>query len=134
VVVLPGLPGWSTSTSRDRVGHPYPDTTYDVVKLLREQGLSVEYTVAPEDRQTVSLQAAEHWLPVLVFGYDVAVSIGAELIAGAITQLFGTFQRGNDRLHVRFGSTSADGKVEFFEAHGSAADVVDAIRAHGKRR
>lgn len=132
VVVLPGLPGWFPNDNQIR--HPFPNTTTDVVKVLRGQGLSVEHVVAREGRQIIALKAAEYWLPILVFSYEVAVNVSAELLAGVITQLFGAVQLRRDRLHVRYGHRLPDGTVSYFEAHGPGDEVVKAIRAHGKQR
>lgn len=132
VLVVAGLPGWSQAGTTDQVSNPYPETTTDVVKLVREQGLTVQYAVPREDRQTVSLNAAEYWLPVLVFAYDVGTNLVAGYFTGVITQLLGSLPKRSDRLHVRFGRETTDGAVEYFEAHGPAPDVVKAIKAHGK--
>jgi hypothetical protein len=48
-------------------GGVYPNTTVDVVKLLTEQGLSVDYVQPKEERSTLTLKAAEWWIPILTF-------------------------------------------------------------------
>jgi hypothetical protein len=134
VVVLPGLPGWHYSGDDDRLTNPFPTTTTDIVKVLRSDGLTVEHIVERDHRQEVSLNAAEYWVPVLVFAADVGANMAGDLLAGAITRLFGAPLRRRSRLHVRYGQQRSDGSVDFFEAHGDAEKVIEAIRAHANKR
>lgn len=131
VVVLPGLPGWRYSGDDDRLTNPIPTTTTDIVKVLRSDGLTVEHAVQRGDRQEVSLNAAEYWVPVMVFAVDVGANTAGDLLAAAITRLFGRPLLRRSRLHVRYGQRRPGGSVDFFEAHGDAEKVIEAIRARG---
>ncbi len=133
VVVLPGLTGWTYSKDDEELLNPYPTTTTDMVKTLRAKGLKVEHAIPRENRQEVSLNAAEYWVPVLVFAADVAANTSGEVLAAAVMKLFGASSLRRSRLHVRFGQTRPDGTVDFFEAHGDAEKVLEAVRTHGKQ-
>jgi hypothetical protein len=80
----------------------------------------------------VSLNAAEYWVPVLVS--EVGANTTGDLLATAITPLFGAGLLRRSRLHVRYGHQRPDGTVDFFEAHGDAEKVIEAIRAQGSKR
>lgn len=134
VVVLAGLPGWRHSGDDARLTNPVPTTTTDMVKVLRSAGLTVEHAVARGDRQEVSLNAAEYWVPVLVFAVDVGANTAGDLLADAISKLFGRPLLRRSRLHVRYGQQRPDGSVDFFEAHGDAEKVIEAIRARETTR
>jgi len=130
VVVLPGLPGWSQSAD-DRVQNPYPDTTLNMVKILRSNGHTVEHAFERSKRQEISLNAAECWVPVLVFANDVGVETCVQLLVHAIRQIVGASQPSQTKLHVRFGRQGPDGTVEYFEGHGDGDKVLEAIRCFG---
>lgn len=130
VVVLPGLPGWNQPVD-DRVQNPYPETTLDVVKILRSNDFAVEYAIERSDRQEISLNAAECWIPVLVFVNEVGIETCVTLLVNAIRQIVGALQQPWTRLHVRFGRQQPDGTIEYFEGHGDADKVLEAIRALG---
>ena len=131
VVVLPGLPGWS-GTANDRVQNPYPETTLDMVKFLRSNGRTVEHALERGERQEVSLNAAEFWVPVLVFANDLGIETSVKLLVLAIRQIMGALQLSRTKLHVRFGRQRPDGTVEYFEGHGDADKVLEAIRCLGE--
>ncbi len=86
VTVLPGVPNMARLTVDDGVV-PFPDTTVDFVKILRERGIVVEYAVPREDRRYVGHKAYELWLPILEFSMDVL----AGLEAGILVELVKTY-------------------------------------------
>ena len=130
VVVLPGLPGWKQPDD-DRVQNPYPAPTLDVVKILRSNGLTVEHALEPSERQEISLNAAECWIPVLVFAKDIGLDTCVQLLVHAIRRIVGALQLPRTKLHVRFGRQRPDGTVEYFEGDGDGDKVLEAIRCLG---
>lgn len=125
VLVLPGVPGYAEEV--DDVG-AYPSTTTDVMKVLREAGLAVEYRDPPNERKQVSLFGIDIWMPVLQFTQDALASGAGDLLASAIRGLFGRRSVSDGTLHVRFGREDSDGNVEWFEADGPGDNVLDAAR------
>ena len=131
VVVLPGLPGWSPAAD-GRMRNPYPSTTLDIVKILRSNGRSVEHALERGERQEISLNAAECWVPVLVFANDVGIETCVTLLVNAIRQIVGALQLPGTKLHVRFGRQRPDGTIVYFEGHGDGDRVLEAIRCLGE--
>lgn len=129
-LVLPGMPG---RPSPGGVESPYPDLTTDIVKLLREQGLSVDYAQAREQRQTVTLKAAEFWVPILVFTADAAANGAGALLAQSIMALLGKAQSRRQLLHVRCGYQT-DKETRWFQGDGPPDDVLKALRQWGRQR
>ena len=125
-LVLPGLPGRSEESAPEDYAL-YPGSVIDVVKLLRERGLSIDYAPADRPRAEVELKAAELWAPIIVFAQDVLVAGGAHaLVEVAWDRLRG--RRGGSILHLRVGKRDGEtGNVEWFESHGRATDVLDAF-------
>jgi hypothetical protein len=74
VLVLPGFP--DREIRLDEPGSPYPSTTVDVVKRLRQLGLGVDYAEPREVRLEVTLKAFELWIPVLQVTQQVFINLG----------------------------------------------------------
>jgi hypothetical protein len=130
VLVLPGIPG-----NRERLDDgrgAYPDTTVDVVKLLREQGLSVDYVEAADRRAELTYKADDVWLPVLLWTSDALANGAGSLFADVIIQLLGHHRAERKVLHVKFKWRNADGSKGKFEVDGLGADVLKALREFGK--
>lgn len=131
VLVLPGLAGKPHTTDEDSV---YPGVTTDVVKLLREMELRVDYWQPRESRKTIVRKGADIWIPILLFTEQVVANGGGTLLANAVTQLLGKRAAERSVLHVKCGAASGEGQVEWFEAHGPGTDVLKALRQFkGKR-
>ena len=126
-MVLPGLPGWSQSAD-DRVQNPYPDTTLNMVEILRSNGHTVEHAFERSKRQEISLNAAECWVPVLVFANDVGVETCVQCSA-AIRHFVGRRAIADETAVRR--PPGLDGTVEYFEGHGDGDKVLEAIRCFG---
>jgi hypothetical protein len=132
VEIRAGIP--NTKSERLKDGrYVYPDTTTDIFKLFRQHGFEVTYDQPRENRAIISLNAAEQWLPVLAFTQSVLANIPANLIAHVIQQYFGLERLSSTELHVKFHVVAPNGAEEDFEAHGSGADVVEAINAFQQR-
>lgn len=126
VMVLPGIPG---QMERLETGQgAYPSTTTDLVKLLCEAGLTVEYAEEREDRRQISYHAAVIIIPILLFAQGVVWAVAADLIADAIRGLFSRDRIKKGRLRVKVGRRGADGEAHWFEADGNAEDVLQAMR------
>lgn len=125
VTVQPGLPGRADPEGVD--GGVYPNTTTDIVKLLREQDLRVEYVQTRDQRSTLTLKAAEWWIPILVFAYQVDISLCGTLLANAVAELFPD-REPKPILHVKCGRETADQQIDWFEADGPSDKVIEALR------
>lgn len=128
---------------------PYPDSTHDVVKLLREFGFAVEFIEPADDRRYVGHKAFELWMPVLAFTVDVLSNFSAgilvELVKAYIEPYYGEtpdkaqeLESGNEVeeaqvvggtgiLHVDWRVTTANGHEEQFVANGSADEVLKSL-------
>jgi hypothetical protein len=130
VLVLPGIPG-----NRERLDDgrgAYPDTTVDVVKLLREQGISVDYAEAADQRAELTYKADDVWLPVLLWTSDALANGAGSLFADMIIQLLGQRRAERKVLHVKTEVETRDGEKRKFEGDGPGADVLKALREFDK--
>ncbi len=123
-LVLPGVPGrWDRSEDGSAL-HPGP--TLDVVKLLRTEGLSVEFSEPPESRRELLLKSEEIWLPILAFTTDAVANGAGSLLAHAVIQRFGRKRAEKARLHVRCAAVSGTDQA-WFEAEGAGDEVLQAL-------
>jgi hypothetical protein len=131
VLILPGLPG---RVSSPQVGGTavYPTMTIDVMKLLREEGLRVEYAPTDEPRAELALKAAEHWVPVVLFAREVLVDGGAHAFVEVIWDRIRGRRNAKSILHLKAGRRDGDGAVEWFESDGRADDVLEAFERWGE--
>lgn len=145
VTVLAGVPNMAGLTVDDGVT-PFPDTTTDFVKVLREHGVEVEYAVPRERRRYVGHKAFELWLPILECSRDVFLAVGSGLLVESIKDYLAPRTRDSDAaavdradedsppesrppaiLHVEFHVQTHDGNRESFMANGAAPDVFRAL-------
>lgn len=130
VLVLPGIPG-----KRERLDDgrgAYPSTAVDIMKLLREQRVTVDYTEPGDRRAELTYHAADVWLPVLLWTADALANGAGSLFAHAIIQLLGPRRAERSVLHVKCGRQTREGDIRWFEAHGPGADVLKALREFDK--
>ena len=89
-LIVPGLPGRGSDPEAAE-NALYPGSTIDVMKLLREQGVVVDYAPVDKPRAEIELKAAELWVPLIIFAKDVLIDGGAHALVEVIW----------DRLHGR---------------------------------
>ena len=129
VLVLPGIPGLFDQLPSGESA--YPVTTTDVVKLLREAGLNVEYAEARNERTQVGHNAADLWIPVLLFVQQTSWDVVISYVTSVLTSLIGIPETSKRRLHVKVGVRNSNGDDTFFESSGKARDVLAAMRQAG---
>lgn len=125
VRILQGVPGRATPAEPQELGL-YPSTTPDVAKLLRMQGLNVDFEHDRMHREYLTLHAAEHWLPIV----EVSSRFLRDANGRMFTRLVEDFTRvdGQDSiLHVRFRIRNDDESVREFSADGPARDFLVAL-------
>lgn len=103
---------------------PYPDSTPDFVKVLREAGFEAEFAESREDRRYVGHKAADVWLPILTFAGAVFSGAAGTLLAELIKGYLGDTK--DALLHIDWRVQGQDGREERFRADGKAADVLQA--------
>ncbi len=81
VRVLPWVPDQPLP---DGVEVAYPGDSFDIVKILEEAGLRVEWSHPVEERTTLEHKAADVWIPVLAFVSGVGAETCGSLLASAI--------------------------------------------------
>lgn len=131
ILVVPGIPGWADTGADRGVENPYPSSTSDFVKEFRLEGFRVQHTVSRGDRSPVSINAADLWVPVLIFALQDVAQVPSELLSTAILKVFGRWLSDDSRLHVRFMQKGADGTIHEFKADGRASDVLRAMQVFG---
>ena len=129
VLIMPGVPG--IMERLDSGEGTYPVTTTDVVKLLQEIGLQVGYSEAREQRTQIGHNAADIWLPVILFLQQTSWDVAVSYVTTVVTGLIGVPETSKRRLHVKVGLRSADGIERFFEGSGKARNVLAAMRQAG---
>jgi len=147
VTVVPGVPNMAGLTV-DQGVVPFPDSTSDFVKLLREREIPVDFLVPREQRVYVGHKALELWLPILEFSRDLLISVESGLL---VELLKSYLNPAGDRrpiddieetreaataapepsrsaiLHVEWHVSRPDGERQTFVANGSESSVLDAL-------
>jgi len=129
VLILPGIPGLYERVPSGEGA--YPVTTNDVIKMLREKGLNVEYSEARNERAEVGHNAADLWIPVLLFVQQTSWDVVVSYVTAVITNLIGLPDTSTRRLHVKVGIRRSNGEETFFDGSGKARDVLAAMRQVG---
>lgn len=127
-VIMPGIPGMSAA-ALGLDGSAFPSSTTDVMKILREQGLKVEFEARDGAHPLVSHKAADWWVPITVFIQTSTGTAAGNLLSQAIMSLIGHRRADSSVLHVKMGIVKEGGdKIEWFEGHGKGSDVLKALR------
>lgn len=125
VRVQPGVPG--IMVRLESGNGAYPDSTTDIVKLLREVSFEVSYEEPSECRSLVAHNAADFWMPILIFTDELTWSVIGGVLANALTSLLGTARASRAQLHLKIGRESRDGETSYFEGSGPASQVLKAL-------
>lgn len=148
-MILPGVPGMeSLRVDGDHV--PYPDSTPDMAKVLREMGFDVRFTEPREARRYVGHKAWEIWLPVLVVTSEVLLALGSGILVEVVKSYFSNEvappdesgdeeqilnavladnkgAEGQPYIHVDWRVELPDGREERFTASGDADAVLESL-------
>lgn len=117
----------------DRV--PYPDSTQDFVKILRQRGLEAAFGDDRGDRRYVTHKAFELWLPIIEFALEVLVALEAGVLADLLKDYLFEGKAGEESdepsgpaiVHVDWRVTSSSGDERRIVADGSAGAVLEAL-------
>lgn len=124
VRVLPGIPNQQLPQGVDVA---YPGDAFDIVKILEEGGLQVEWSHAVEERTTLEHKAADVWIPILAFVSAVGAQTCGALLASAIEDYLGKRRAAKSTLHIEF-ERHRDGNIETFKSTGPGGEVLEAMR------
>ncbi|MEU0536171.1 hypothetical protein [Amycolatopsis tolypomycina] len=111
--------------------HRYPASTSDFVKLLREDGIQVEYEHEKSQWTLVEYKSFDVWVPILDLSLNVAANIPANIIATMIMNYVKKVLRRdvkNANLHVNVSIRKKNGTVAKFEASGPGPEVLEALK------
>jgi hypothetical protein len=124
-VVFPGVPRVATP---DVDEDPYPSSTIDVIKILRSEGVRVDYADPERPRVSVDLKAAEVWLPIVVFTSEALANGLGGVLTAAFLEMVGRARAGKTRLHARVGRIRSDDlEIEWLDVDGPADAALEAI-------
>ena len=123
VLILPGLVG-KREGPMSTGELPYPPSTADFRKVFAAAGLRVEYSVDASERVTLSLKAADWWVPVLLFAQGVVQSGLGNLVYDYIRERLSDDELKTTALHMRVGREEADGTRTWYEASGPGSEVL----------
>lgn len=124
-VVFPGVPRVDTP---DVDEDPYPSATIDVIKILRSEGVKVDYADPSRPRVTVDLKAAEVWLPIVVFTSEALANGLGGVLTAAFLEMVGKARAGKTRLHARVGRIRSDDlEIAWLDVDGPADAALEAI-------
>jgi hypothetical protein len=113
VEILAGMPSLPAFTA-DSGKFPYPDTTVDIVKILRERSLEVSFEHSRDQRQYASLNAADIWLPIIQVTHELLVSIDGHLFADIIIDALGHRQNPLISIARQWSSAATASRSEEF--------------------
>jgi hypothetical protein len=127
LAVAPGIPGQDIDLGSEE--QPYPEDTTDVIKMLREKGLRVSYLDSESRRALVAHKAADYWAPIIAFTASALANGAGTILAQVLMSRIGLARLETTRLRVKVGRRSdQDGTIEWFEADGPAAEVIEAMQ------
>jgi len=130
VIILPGIPGMTTEMmGLEPSESAFPSTTTDIIKILREQALQVDFESPDAAHPLAAHKAADLWIPLAIFIETGAAHAAGDLMARAIVSLIGRRRAETSVLHVKLGRVRRGrDKIEWLEAHGKGSDVLKAMR------
>jgi hypothetical protein len=129
VVVLPGFPRGADPPGLPEGESPYPDTTADFLKLLRERGLSVDYAQPHEKRAVVAQWSDDFIAPVLAFTAQALASGAGELLADIVRNRIDSLRLTTTKLRVKVGRhDEKTGETFWFDGEGPADQVLEAMK------
>jgi hypothetical protein len=103
-LIVPGVPDMTAEMmGLDPLEAVFPSTTTDVIKVLREQSVQVDFEEPDARHPLVSHKAAEYWIPVAVFIETGAAHAAGDLMARAIVSFLGRRRAEKSLLHVKLG-------------------------------
>ena len=123
VRVLAGLP--RSLTTPDGVDVVYPDTTIDMIKVMREVGLNVEFADPEAARTLVGHKAFDVWLPILEFSSTLLGGTASILLANLIQRYFDN-RDAVPVAHISWRVGMSDGSYEEFDFDGPSDLAVEA--------
>lgn len=136
ILFLPGVPGLGLEPSI-AASNPYPDTTIDLLKVMRSYGVDASFSEPRENRVDVAHRNADVWLPVVsvvgVHGVGVALNILSNALYDLYVKRFvdpsnnGDPDRPPAQLHIELRYNSVTGE-QLVRMDGAASDVIAAIR------
>jgi hypothetical protein len=129
ILVQSGVPGKHMTIPGIEPSTPFPTTTTDTVKILRQAGLKVEYEVPRAAQVGVGYKANDWWIPILMFAWEAAANGAGDLLAAAIREQIGPARLDRTTLHLKVGRVKkGTSKVEVFESHGPPDKVLEAMQ------
>ena len=131
ILILPGVPGMPDLRVDERV--PYPDTTIDIAKSLRNAGYDVEFTEERDDRRYVGHKAYDVWIPILLLAREILVGVEAGLLVELLKGCFRGHPPEAGVLHVDWRVRTREGDEERIIADGRADEVMEALDAFERR-
>ncbi len=131
VLVCPGLPRDLSKPTDVQV--VYPDTTTDMVKILRARGYRVAFVDPDAAKTLVGHKAVDVWLPILEFGSALIATAGGEVLATLILDYFKARHSSTPVAHISWHVTMPDGQSEAFEYDGPSDQAAESARVFEKR-
>lgn len=128
MTIRTGVDGYILKGLAGRGGDHYAPDSDDLVKILAEGGLTLEYEQPAETRARLLLKSADWWGPILLFTQQALAGGAGNVLANAVWELVG---RTNSRrqLHIEVGSErTPESERAWFRGHGPAEEVLNALR------
>jgi hypothetical protein len=127
VIVLPGIPGVEPPSAKEDI---YPSDAIDLMKILREGGLRVEYLNPERERAEVAYRGyADYITPVLIFTQDALANGAGDLLAAAIRERASSFRRSDRKARMKVGKIeSPDLTVKWLDWEGPADEAIVSIQ------
>jgi len=125
-IVLPGIPGVEPPSAKEDI---YPSETIDLMKILREGGLRVEYLDPERERAEVAYRGyADYITPVLIFTQDALANGAGDLLAAAIRERASSFRRSERKARMKVGKIKSPNlTVKWLDWEGPADEAVKAL-------
>lgn len=125
---MAGTDGYVVRGVAGRPDGAYAPDTDDLIKILAERGLKVEYQEPGGKRERLLLKsAADWWGPIIMFTQQALASGAGALLADAVREVVG--KRRDPKLHIDVGCIgSGDVEIKWLRSDGPAEEVLEALK------
>jgi hypothetical protein len=125
-IVLPGIPGVEAPFAKEDL---YPSESIELIKILRESGLRVQYLDPRRQRAEVAYRGyADYITPILIFTQDALANGAGDLLAAAIRERTSSFRSSERKARMKVGKVeSPDLTVKWLEWDGPADEAIKAL-------